>query len=74
MYYLHNNKYFWTMSPVGWYSGNGTVWYVGITGVARQYISANSTYRPVININGGLIASGTGTIDDMYVISLDDLI
>ena len=69
-YYLYNGNYsIWTMSPAGFYSSVAYVWRVVNAG--RVFIGNVDGYdglRPVINLNTGLLATGTGTSDDPYVV------
>jgi len=62
----------WTMSPSGYpYYPFAGVWATTypLCGLGSGYVTNRSSYlRPVININGNLIATGTGTSKDPYVI------
>lgn len=76
VHYLQSNNYEWTMSPYGFADDScclyGACVYVkGIKGYAMHldnvsYMKLN--YRPVINLRADVAFSGTGTIDDPYVI------
>ena len=71
-YYLYNGNYsIWTMSPAGFNfpSAGALDWVVDTSGAVGNYIVFNRYgLRPVINLNTGLLATGTGTSDDPYVV------
>ena len=69
-YYLYNGSYsIWTMSPVGFSSTGARDWRVSNTGgVLNRTVSGGSSLCPVINLNTGLLATGTGTSADPYVV------
>ena len=74
-YYLYDGSYsIWLMSPAGVSSSDAYGWSVSNTGavisslVNASYVSTNRGLRPVINLNTGLLATGTGTSSDPYVI------
>jgi hypothetical protein len=57
------------MSPAGFRSTDACVWYVSTSGnVSGIYVDRNYGLHPVINLNTGLLATGTGTSDDPYVV------
>ena len=69
-YYLHNNQYYWTMSPYlfsGIYAG---AFYVRSNGdLHYNNVSSTSTgVRPVINLTSDVTLSGTGTASDPYIV------
>lgn len=68
-YYLYNNKTFYTMSPID-YSNNTA--YVGVitkNGAFYNVPASNEEYiRPVINLSNITTVTGTGTINDPYLI------
>ena len=69
-YYLHNNTYFWTMSPTGFASGSSYVWYVSTSGdIYYSYVSDISRLRAVLNLTANTLATGSGTSSDPFVIS-----
>ena len=69
-YYLCNGKSFWTMSPCSYFSSDyaytwlvenyGSIWFF--------YVTYNLSLRPVINLNANVLATGTGTSTDPYVV------
>jgi prepilin-type N-terminal cleavage/methylation domain-containing protein len=70
-YYLYNGSYgLWTMSPAGfWDSMQAYTWYMFYQGNVLNRNTANSSgLRPVINLNANVIATGTGTSSDPYVV------
>ena len=68
-YYLSKNYYWWTQSPAGVYSNYAHVWYVNNDGSLNlSYVNIAIAARPVINLNAGVEATGTGTSSDPYVI------
>ena len=73
-YYLNNGNWFWTMSPAGFrsssnYNGDVVDWYIDETGEVRTDNGLyNPGLRPVINLKADVLAAGTGTKTDPYVI------
>ena len=75
--YLYNESYnsdydsssIWTMSPAGCTSVSSRLWYVAPT-ASLDVETVNHYYalRPVINLNADVLATGTGTSSDPYVI------
>ena len=69
-YYLYNGSFtIWTMSPAGFNSPNASAFVVYDNG----YVSVNRlnyvyALRPVINLNVNVLATGTGTLSDPYVV------
>ena len=65
-YYLRNGLYsIWTMSQTGFSSE----WVIGGSGgVAGSLVTGKNGLHPVINLNADIIATGTGTSSDPYVI------
>ena len=78
-FYLYSDEYFYTMSPADGYlnSGPNISWVVTVNGNLRSGYFDNSTImdkksvRPVINLKADVRFTGTGTIDDPYVIITD---
>ena len=68
-HYLNKNVYIWTMSPAGIYNDNARVWYV-VTSGELAGVESNSSLGlfPVINLKSDVLATGTGTSSDPYVI------
>lgn len=68
-YYLFNNNYFWTMTPSGYNVRYTLVWRIYNSGTLYGFDITNfSQLRPVINLNANVLATGTGTSSDPYVI------
>ena len=71
-YYLYNDKYFWTMSPIGVKNSNSQshVWFVNKGGNLTTSINYSNTYiRPVINLKANTpVSSGDGTKDNPFVV------
>ncbi len=70
IYFLYNGQYgIWTMSPAG-IRANSYVWRINYNGSMDYKIIDLNEYalRPVINLNANVIASGTGTSSDPYVV------
>ena len=68
-YYLYNSSYhIWTMSPAGFSSSSANEWHVYDTGVNYYSVSNAISLRPVINLNSNVLATGTGTLSDSYVV------
>ena len=69
-YYLYNNTYFWTMSPVGFSGSSSDVWYVNTTGfIGGNSVNNPIAVRPVIILNADTLATGSGTSSDPFVVS-----
>ena len=67
-YYLYNGSSIWTMSPAG-FNSSARGWQVSGSGyVSYDRVHEYYGLRPVINLNTGLLATGTGTSDDPYVV------
>ena len=80
-YYYKNNTYyylysddasysFWTMSPAGKGTSTPYVWGVVTSHILyHDYIKGDAySLRPVINLNANVLATGTGTKTDPYVV------
>ena len=75
--YITNSKYYWLTSPAG-ANGNSTspkygayTWHVGNDGsfnTMTVYNSSLHVVRPVISLKAGLLATGSGTSDDPYIV------
>ena len=67
--YITNSSYtYWLMSPAG-VSNLVLAWYVHNVGhISTDYILNEDLVRPVISLKAGLLATGSGTSDDPYVI------
>ena len=69
-YYLYTGQYYWTMSP-SYSFGNTSVFTVSTTGYLN-YNTVNWTVpsvRPVINLSADVTITGSGTIQDPYIVS-----
>ena len=71
-YITNNNDTYWLMSPAGFYTNNSTnAWSVyGAGYIFYNNVSYKFGVCPVISLNAGLPATGTGTADDPYVIQM----
>ena len=62
----------WTTSPAGFWDSGSTayVWAVSDNGDPDWYYisSLTASLRPVINLKSDVLASGTGTTNDPYII------
>ncbi len=73
-FYLYKGNYnAWTMSPGGYYNSYSAAISIAISkegwiGIARVNPSADSGYLAVINLKSDVLATGTGTSSDPYVI------
>ena len=72
-FYLYNGSYpIWTMSPGGFHSSSVAVEVVitkdGWVGHNRVNTSSTLALLPVINLKSDVLATGTGTSSDPYVI------
>ena len=72
-YYLCNGSYhIWTMSPAGFGYNDAIVWVFmdrGYGNYGSVRASVDTGFRPVINLNASVTATGTGTSEDPYVIT-----
>ena len=73
-YYLYNGKYYWTLSPSYFLSGNSfaSVWGVLPSGSLIPWFNVADSFgvRPVINLKAGtLITKGDGTSLNPFVVS-----
>jgi len=69
--YLTSDNSYWTMSP-GWNDGGDVTMLVGDSDnfvAFSRYVNGSSGIRPVINLNADLLFTGSGTIDDPYVVA-----
>lgn len=68
-YYLYNGENFFTMSPSHHEQSKMFILMVNNNGaITSTYTNSNSGIRPTINIDGTVSVSGTGTIDNPYII------
>ena len=70
-YYLHNNTYFWTMSPAGFRDSSSFVWRVGTAGgVNYDYVHGTFYLRPVIILTADTqISDGDSTKENPFVVA-----
>ena len=73
-YYLYNGKYFWTLSPSGFYSSNSnaSIWTVMPSGSFRPWLSVAYSIgvRPVISLRADTaITKGDGSSLNPFVVS-----
>ena len=72
-FYLNNGETFFTMSPAEYESRISYIFGVSNDGKLEKLPTTNSEgIRPVINIDGNLHATGSGTIDNPYVINTEN--
>ena len=68
-YITNVNYWYWLMSPVGVFNKYARAWYVDSGGFISNFsVSTSGVVRPVISLKTGLLATGSGTSDDPYVI------
>ena len=69
--YITNSNYaYWLMSPAGAYTDRARAWYVYSGGsISSSHVDLNGfVLRPVISLKAGLLATGSGTSADPYLI------
>ena len=74
-YYLYNSRYFWTLSPSYFDSGNSSarVWLVLPSGSLRPWAGVATSFgvRPVINLKANtLITKGDGSSINPFVVTI----
>ena len=69
-YYLYTGNYYWTMSPYYFSNGYARVFTVYSTGGLGSNSGVFNTYgvRPVISLGANNTITGSGTINDPYVV------
>ncbi len=70
-YYLYTGQYYWTMSPY-YFSNVALVFFVnsnGNLGSDGYYVHSEWGVRPVINLAADVTITGSGTMQDPYVVS-----
>ena len=71
-YYLYNGDAFYTMSGAEFINNTAYIFSVSSSGsITTSELNSGLGIRPVINIDSSITASGTGTIDDPYVLDLE---
>ena len=74
-YYLYSGQAYWTMSSPGFYIGDGTHDYARMFSVYSDGFIGNSAvigtsyFRPVINLSSKVIITGSGTVENPYVVA-----
>ena len=69
--YITNSNYdYWLMSPAGAFNGNAALaWSVSPAGYINYFsVDRGRVVRPVISLKAGILATGSGTSDDPYLI------
>ena len=71
-YITTNNYEYWLMSPGGANNNNNAnAWHVDGGGViSNDFVNGFFVVRPVISLKAGLLATGSGTSDNPYVIQM----
>ena len=68
-YITNSNDTYWLMSPAGATSNNARAWRVrNDGGINNADVTSKGVVRPVISLKAGILATGSGTSDDPYVI------
>ncbi len=68
-YYLFTGNEYWTISPFDFLNGVAFVFNVSLNGILNYSdVSNTSGVRPVINISSSITVTGSGTINDPYVV------
>ena len=68
--YLNSGTIFWTMSPGVFSSDGAFIFAVGPNGSIEER-DGNPIIRPVINLRSNVTITGSGTIQDPYVVQTD---
>ena len=74
-YYLKNGKSFWTISPAGFLFGVASNWFFSSAGnMSYIYVHEENLLglHPVVNLKSDVLATGTGTALDPYVVYTED--
>ena len=56
------------MSPAGASNTDASAWSVGDAGNFGNFSVSSSVVRPVISLKAGMLATGSGTSDDPYIV------
>lgn len=69
-YYLYSGKYYWTMAPYSYASGNALVDGVSYDGSLSYGIvsSTNGAVRPVVSLKSDAISGGSGTAASPFLV------
>ena len=67
--YITNSKYsYWLMSPAGANNTYASAWLVGSDGINEDILGNIFVVYPVISLKAGMLATGSGTSADPYLI------
>ena len=67
--YITNGYGYWLMNPSGFYYSYAVAWDVDVAGgIYNDSVNTSRVVFPVISLKAGLLATGTGTTDDPYVV------
>lgn len=68
-YYLYSGKYYWTMAPYSFASGNAFVDDVGGSGRLSNYdVNFALAVRPVVSLKSDAISGGSGTVASPFFV------
>ena len=68
-YYLYTGNYYWTMSPFYFSDRSAYVFFVNSNGsLGNDFVDYASGVRPVISLSTNNTITGSGTINDPYVV------
>ena len=69
-FYLYTGSYYWTMSPSNFNASTAYEFHIGSYGDIISNSDVHNSYgvRPVISLKSSVILTGTGTMDDPYVV------
>lgn len=69
-YYLYSGKYYWTMTPYWYASGNAGVYCVGYRGdlYNRGVSGYDGAVRPVVSLKSDAISGGSGTAESPFLV------
>ena len=68
-YITNSNYWYWLMSPAGGHGTSAFAWFVSSVGFFDGSIGNNRAgVRPVISLKAGILATGSGTSNDPYVV------
>ena len=69
-YYLYSGKFYWTMAPYSYASGNAHVYYVGSNGYlfSSNVNDSRGAVRPVVSLKSDAISRGSGTAASPFLV------
>lgn len=71
-YYLYNEESFYTLTPYDFYQGTPTLYAVDNTGtLTTSPVNKELGLRPVITLKSDITVTGSGTIDNPYIIDME---